>query len=190
MNNISVRTYLITISILVQGLSATSVSATWYVHQSEAYYKPEQYHNEKYGDFVPADIQKKLFGHLITNNTKVEINTLSDNSPAASSNNQTVTPDNQKIMNQTRKITRQQYQQPANSRYKQNRNYTTPENRRYSRNANFNAPLNNMGPNFSGPRSSNGSSFSGPWNNSGSSLSMPSRNNRGSNLRPCANSSC
>ena len=206
MNNKSVRKYLITISILVSGLSATTASANWYVQQSEGYYKPKEYHNERYGDFVPADINQKLFGQKNTDDTPVESKTLTDTAPVEPSYNQTIAPDNQQARNFT-----QQYQQPAYNRYNQSRNYTSPvessnnqtivpDNQqaqnltqqyqqpaynRYNQNRNYTPPANrrnSRNTNFNGPWNNNSSSFSGPWNNNkGSNFSGP-WNSNGSNF--------
>jgi len=43
----------------------TPAFAEWYVHKSENYYKRQDYHNEKYGDFA-ADINEKIYGHMKT----------------------------------------------------------------------------------------------------------------------------
>ncbi len=195
MNNVSVRKLLITVSMLVLGLTATTVSATWYVNQSEGYYKPKNYHNEKYGDFVPTDIHQKLFGHLNTYSTQEENKTLADTSLVESGNNQTIAPGNQppgnqQTSNQAQNFT-QQYPQPTYNRYNQNRKYASPANGRNNRSTNFNGPWNNgssvsgpwnsKGSNFSNPWNSNGSNFSGPWKNNGSNFSMPWGNNRGNN---------
>lgn len=204
MNKKSVRKYLITISILVPALSATTASADWYVQQSEGYYKPNEYHNERYGDFVPPDINQKLFGQKNTDDTPVESKTPTDTAPVASSNNQTIAPYNQQAQNLTQQYQQpayQQpaYQQPAYNRNNQNRNYNPSANRRNTRNTSFNGPWNNnsssfsgpwnnKGSNFSSPWGGNGSNFSGPWNNNGSNFSMPwGNNNNGSSFNPMGN---
>ena len=66
MRNKTVRIFLTTAALLATVLSATTASAAWYVNQSEAYYVPQEYHNEKFGNFPPSDIDEKLFGHLNT----------------------------------------------------------------------------------------------------------------------------
>jgi len=64
MKNSSGRKSFTAVCLLVTSLSTTSALAAWYVNQSEGYYKPQEYHNERFGDFPPADIDQKLFGHL------------------------------------------------------------------------------------------------------------------------------
>ncbi len=212
MNNKSVRNYLITACLLIPALSATPVFASWNNTESETYYKPQKYNNGKYGDFVPADINQKLFGHLNTDAEKNESNIQIENNTVTPGSAQTASPGVQQVQrppqNAAQNRSQQYYQQPVYNNYNQSRQYNPPGNQRYNRNtningpgnnsSNFRGPWNNSGSNFSGPWNNNGSNFSGPWNNNssnfsepwnnnGSSFSMPWGNNNGSNSTPWGN---
>ena len=177
MRNKTVRNFLTTVALLATTLSATTAFANWYMNQSEGYYKPQEYHNDKYGNFPPADIDEKLFGHLNTDAQTEESKPLAADIPATSYSNQTAPPPaNQQVQNPAAN-----YQRPAYGNYNQNRNYAPRGNQRYSRSTNFNGPWDNNQSSFSGPWNDNGSSFSGPWNNNGSSFGGP-WNNNGSNF--------
>ena len=186
------------ICLLVTSLSAAPPAlATWYMNnQSEGYYKPQEYHNERFGDFPPADIDQKLFEHLNTENNVEESKSVTDNtSLSTTTSNQPVSSSNQQLSNPAQNYSEQNYQQPA--AYGSNdrgRSFTSPGLERHIRKRNeylsglrnnrgssFNAPRNNRGSSFSGPWNNRGSSFSGPWNNRGSSFSSP-WNNRGSSF--------
>ena len=204
MSNKSVKNCLTAATLLAASLSATTAFANWYMNQSEGYYKPQEYHNDKYGNFPPADIDEKLFGHLNTEAQAEESKPLAADIPATSYSNQTAPPRNPQGQNPV-----PNYQRPAYGNYNQNRNYAPRGNQRYNRNTNFSGPWNNNRSSFSGPWNNNGSSFSGPWNNNrsgtgapwnnnstnfsgpwnnnGSSFSMPWGNNNGSGFNPMGN---
>ena len=186
MKNKLARKCLLAVCLLVTGLSVTPASASWYIHQSEGYYKPQVYHNEKFGDFVPADINEKLFGHLNTDAEQETSKPQRDNTPASSSTNQAVSPGKSQVPKPAATYSPQNYRQPTYNRYNQRRNFTAPGNQRYNRNTSFNGPWNN-GSGFSGPWNNRGSNFSGPWNNNGSNFSMPWGSNNGSNFSPWGN---
>ena len=202
------------VCLLVTGFSATPALATWYVNQSEeGYYKPQEYHNERFGDFPPADIDQKLFGHLNTKNETEEIKPQTDDASLSSNINQPVSTSNQQVLNPVQNYSQQNLQQPAFGSYKQRRKFTSPGMQRHIQNrnkhlselrnrrsrSNFNSPWNNRGSSFSGPWNNNGSSvnmpwgnnngsgFSGPWNNRGSSNSGPWDNNGSSFSMPWGN---
>jgi hypothetical protein len=165
----------------VASLSTAPAFATWYMSETDGYYKPQEYHNEKFGDFPPADIDQKLFGHLTTE--KEESIPKTDSTSLSSSSNQLVSPPgNPQVLNPAQNYTQPYTQQPAYGSYNRGRNFTSPGMERHIRNRNAhisNSPWNNRSSSFSGPWNSRGSSFSGPWNNNGSSFSGP-WNNRGS----------
>ena len=191
MKDRSVRISSTAICLLVTSLSAAPPAlATWYMNnQSEGYYKPQEYHNGRFGDFPPADIDQKLFGHLNTENEVEESKPLTDNAPLS-------TDSDQQVSNPAQNYSEQNSQFPAT--YGSNdrrRNFTSPGLERHIRKRNeylsrqpwnnrgssFSGPWNNRGSSFSGPWNNNGSSFSGPWNNNGSNFSAPWGNNRGNN---------
>jgi len=64
MRNFNLRKCLITFCLFAGSLSATPAFAKWYINQSEGFYRAQEYHNENYGDFAPADINERLLGHL------------------------------------------------------------------------------------------------------------------------------
>lgn len=173
MKNRSVRISLMAVCLPVVSLSTAPAFATWYVNESDGYYKPQEYHNERYGDFPPADIDQKLFGHL--NTEKDTIPKTDDASLSSSSNQSSVSRSSQQALPPAQNYTQQYNQQPAYDGYNRGRNYTSPglEKHRQNRNAYLNSQRNNRGSSFSGPRNSRGSSFSAPWNNNGSSFSGP-----------------
>lgn len=195
MKNRSVRISLMAVCLPVASLSTAPAFATWYVNETGGYYKPQEYHNEKFGDFPPADIDQKLFSHL---NTENEEETLpkTDNAPLSSGSNQSpVSTSNQQVLNPVPNYTQQYTQQPAYDSYNRGRNYTSPglerhlrnrdaylNSRRNNRGSSFSGPWNSRGSSFSGPWDNSGSSFSGPWNNQGSGFSGPWNNSRGSNF--------
>jgi hypothetical protein len=183
----SARKCLLAVCLLMTGSSVTPAFATWDIHQSKGYYEPQEYHNNKFGDFVPADINEKLFGHLNTDATQETSKSQRGNTPASSSTNQAVPPENLKVPKPAATYSQQNYWQPSYNRYNQGRNFTAPGNQRYNRNTSFNGPWNNRGTSFSGPWNNRGSNFSGPWNNNGSRFSMPWGNNNGSNFSPWGN---
>lgn len=176
MKNRLARKGLMTASLLIGSLAATPALASWYINQSEGYYKPQEYHNEKYGNFPPADIDQKLFSHLNSDDVTEESKPPADN-PHVSSNNQAVPPANPQVSNPAPNYPAQDFQRPAYGNYSQNRNYAPYGNQRNNRSTNFNGPRNNNRSSFSGPWNNNGSSFSGPWNNNGSSFGGPWNNN-------------
>ena len=212
MKDESVRKISTAICLLVSSLSAAPPAlATWYINdQSEGYYKPQEYHNERFGDFPPADIDQKLFGHLNTENEVEESKSVNDNtSLSTTTSNQPVSSSNQQLSNPAQNYSEQNYQQPA--AYGSNdrgRNYISPGLERHIRKRNehlsetrnnrgssfsgpwnnrgssFSGPWNNRGSSFSGPWNNRGSSFSGPWDNNGSNFSAPWGNNSGSNFNP------
>jgi len=178
------------VSLLITSLSATPALATWYVNQSEGYYKPQEFHNERFGDFPPADIDQKLFGHLNTENKAEESNSQTDNASISSNINQPVSTSNQQVLNPAQNYSEQNTRQPAYGNYNRDRKFTSPGLERHlrnrdahlsNRNARLSSPRNNRGSSFSGPWNNRGSSFSGPWDNNGSSFSMPWGSNRGNN---------
>ncbi len=171
MTDTSTRISLIASTLLVTSLSATPVLANWYVNQSEGYYKPTEYYNDKYGDFPPADIDEKLFSHLNTPTDVKENTTAVTTPPVVPSADPAPI---QQPLNPTPNYSGQNYQQPAYNNYNRGRNFATPGNQNANRNTSFNGPWNNN-------RNNNGSSFSGPWNNNGSSFSGPWNNNRNNN---------
>jgi len=176
MKDRSVKMYLTTVCLLMTALSVTPALADWSINRHE-------YHNGKYGNFVPADINKKLFGHL-NSEAKQEVK-ISPDSP--SSNHQAASPgDPQTTTAPVANYSQQQGWRPAYNRYNQGQYFTPPGNQRYNRNTSFNGPWNNRS-GFNGPWNNRGSNFSGPWNNNGSSFSMPWRNNNGSNFSPWGN---
>jgi hypothetical protein len=182
MNNRPVREIVTTVCILLANLSTAPVYANWDIPQSENYYSPQKYHNDNYGDFVPANINEKLFGHLIAGDEQETNKTQETNTPVVSNYNQTATPVDQQFAKPAPDYSNQYYQRPvpADNRYNRERNITPPGNQGYNRNANFNIPGNNR-TTLSGPWNNNGSSFNGPWNNRGSGFSSP-WNNNGSNF--------
>ena len=113
---------------LLASLLVTPASATWYVHQSESHYKQEDYRNEKYGDFVPADIDQKIFRHLITDDQTVPASIQQAPNPAL----------NQPVPN---------FRRPAYNGQNRARSYIPPASQRYNqgnnRNTNFNRSNNN-----------------------------------------------
>ena len=187
MKNRSGRKSFTAVCLLVTSLSATPALAAWYVNQSqsEGYYKPQEYHNERFGDFPPADIDQKLFGHLNTENKTEESKSPTDSTSFSSTINQPLPTSNQQVLNpaQNYNYSEQNAQQPAYSGYNRGRNYTSPGMERHIRNreAHLNRSRNNRGSSFSGPWNNSKSGFSGPWDNSGSNFSMPWGNNSGNN---------
>ena len=190
MKNRSSRKSFTAVCLLVTSLSATPVLATWYVNQDEGYYKPQEYHNERFGDFPPADIDQKLFGHLNTENKAEESNSQTNNASLSSTSNQSVPTSNQQVLNPAQNYSEQNTRQTAYDNYNRDRKFTSPGLERHlrnrdahlgNRNARLSSPGNNRSSSFSGPWDNSGSSFSGPWDNNGSSFSMPWGNNRGNN---------
>ena len=190
----SVRISLMAVCLPVASLSTAPAFATWYVNETDGYYKPQEYHNERFGDFPPADIDQKLFSHLNTENEEETI-PKSDDASLSSGSNQSVPGSNQQVLNPAQNYTQQYSQQPAYDSYNRGRNFTSPglerhiQNRnaflnsqRNNRGSSFSGPWNSRGSSFSGPWDNNGSSFSGPWNNQGSGFSGPWNNSRGSNF--------
>ena len=175
------RKGLMAVSLLVASISATPALASWQVNQPESYFKPQQYNNGNYGNFPPADIDEKLFGHLNTGGAQKENQSQTDNAAVASSNNQPAPPKIPQTSNPAQGYPVQNSQPPAYGNYNQGRYYAPPGNQRYNRNTNFNGPWNNNRSSLSGPWNNNGSSFGGPWNNNGSNFSGP-WNNNGSNF--------
>jgi hypothetical protein len=192
----SVRKYSLPVCFLVTSLSAAPVFANWYANQSgtEDYYEPNNYNNGKFGEFPPADIDKKLFGHLTTDKEAVENKTKTDDAVVTTNSKRPLAVNNQQVQNPAQQYSQQNPQQPAYSRYNRGRNYPQQRNQRYNRSAGFNGPWNNNNSGFSGPWNNNGSSFSGPWNgggndrgsnfsgpwnNNGSNFDMPWGNNKG-----------
>ena len=208
MKDRSVRKCSTAICLLVTSLSAAPPAlATWYMNDSEGYYKPQEYHNERFGDFPPADIDQRLFSHLNTENEVEESKSLTDNASLSTNSDQAVSTSNQQISNPAQNYSELNSQLPAPyGSYNRGRNYTSPGLERHirkrneflsrqpwnnrgssfsgpwnSRESSFSGPWNNRGSSFSGPWNNRGSSFSGPWNNNGSSFSAPWSNNRGNN---------
>jgi hypothetical protein len=188
----SVRKSSTAICLLVTSLSAaTPALATWYMNDSEGYYKPQEYHNERFGDFPPADIDQKLFGHLNDEKKAEESKSVTDNtSPYTTTTNQPVSSSNQQVSNPAQNYPEQNFQQPA--AYGSNdpgRNYMSPGLERHirTRNAHLNELRNKRGSGFSAPWDNSRSSFSGPWNNRGSSFSAPWDNSRSSFSGPWNN---
>jgi len=179
-----------TVCLLVTSLSIPPALADWYYNQSEWYYKPQEYHNEKYGNFPPDDINKKLFGHLLTDNKTEEKKSKKDSAALLSTSNQPATnqPALSPAQNYTQPDYRQQNQQQAiANNYNLGRNHAPPGRQSYNRNTNFSGPWNNNRSNFSGPWN-NGRLNNGPLNNHGSSFNMPWGNNR-SGFNPMVNNS-
>lgn len=122
------KSVLLLLASLLASLLVTPAFATWYVHQSEGHYKQEDYRNKNYGDFVPADIDQKIFGHLITDNQAVPASLQQAPNPA---------------------LTRPErnFRQPAYNGENRGRYYMPPANQRfnqgYNRNTNFNRSNNN-----------------------------------------------
>ena len=204
MKDRSVRKSSTAICLLVTSLSAaTPALATWYMNDSEGYYKPQEYHNERFGDFPPADIDQKIFGHLNTENKEEESKSVTDNtSLSTTTSNQPESSSNQQDSNPVQNYSELNPQLPA--AYGSNdrrRNFTSPGLERHIRKRNeylsrqprnnrgssFSEPWNNRGSSFSGPWNNRGSSFSGPWNNRGSSFSGPWNNNGSSFSGPWDN---
>ncbi|MBE9560832.1 MAG: hypothetical protein IMF15_08580 [Proteobacteria bacterium] len=181
MRNRSVKKCLTTVALLATGLSTTSAFANWYANQSENYYKPQEYHNEKYGNFPPADIDEKLFSHLNTGDEVTASKPSAESAPAPAYSKPPP-------VNQAPNYATQNSRQQPYGNYNRGQNYAPAtgqqqnqqQNQRYSRQNDY---QNNRNTNFNGPWNNNQSSFSGPWDNNGSSFSMPfgNNNNRGNN---------
>ncbi len=188
----TIRKYTTAVSLLVGGLSVTPAFAQWYVNQSEGhgYYRAQEYHNEKYGDFAPADINEKLLGHLATNNdfdidktVKPPLSTIPSNKFSATTSPPPATTAPRKfaqnqppyVQNNQRQDSYNQaryYAQQGNQRHTR---HTKPQRQWHNKQSNFSPPWNNQGANFSSP-------FNGPWNNPGSNFKMPWGNSKGSNF--------
>ena len=183
MKNRSIKKSLTATCLLVTSLSAAPVLAAWYVNQSEGYYKPQEYHNERFGDFPPADIDQKLFAHLNAENKTEEIKPQTDNASLSSTSAQAVPTGNQQVLNPAQNYSEQNSQRPAFDNYNRGRNYTSPGMERHIRNrdAHLNRVKNNRSSSFSAPWDNSRSSFSGPWDNNGSNFSMPWGNSKGNN---------
>lgn len=181
MKNRSFRKGLTTVSLLVTSLSASPAFAGSYANQSEGYYKQNQYHNDRYGDFPPADIDEKLSAHINTGAVEETAKQAPANPQVPANRNPPVSTANPQVANPAQGYPLQNSQQPAYGNYYQGRNYAPygnqGYNRGYNRNTNFNGPWNNNRSNFSGPWNNNGSSFSGPWNNNRSGFGGPWDNN-------------
>lgn len=200
MKNRLTRQSLVVISLLMTGLYSHLATATWYVNQSEGYYKPQEYYNDKFGDFPPANIDQTLMRDA--GKTPPPQAT----KPPAPTNNIESAPVNQPPPRMAPNA-RQAYQQPNYNNYnQQNNNQRNYNSRGYGSNYpggnmpmgnqgfNFDGPWNNQGNNqgnnrgnnFNGPWNS-GNSFSNPMNNNGSSFSFPWGNNSGSGFSPWGN---
>ena len=192
MKNRLFRTCITGSCLLVVSLSTAPVLAGWYSNQSEIYYKPQEFHNDRFGDFPPADIEQKIFSHVVPDDKPVEKETSNEAPSVPATSNQQVL--EQPQISSQQNYSQQYNQQPAYTNYNRSRNITSPANQRYNRNTNlrgprnnnrtsFSGPWNNSGSGFSGPWDNSGSGFSGPWNNSGSGFSGPwNNNNNGSNF--------
>lgn len=168
---------LIVVCLFATGLYTNLAAAKWYINQSEGYYKPQEFYNDKFGDFPPNDIDSKLMSNA--DETKPLQEEKAPTEQGADSSTSTYKPKSDTIPNSSD----QNYQQPSYDNYSQ-QNY----NQRYynrgtnyppgnNQGSNFSNPMNNNGPGFSGPWNNNGSRFSGPWNNDGSNFSNPMNNN-------------
>jgi len=183
MKNRSVRKSLTATCLLVTSLSAAPAFAAWYINQDEGYYKPQEYHNERFGDFPPADIDQKLFAHLNAENKTEEIKPQTNNASLSSTSAQPVPGGNQQVLSPAQNYSEQHSQQPAFGSYNRGRNPTSPGMERHikNRDAHLNRVRNNRSSSFSGPWNNSRSGFSGPWDNNGSNFSMPWGNNSGNN---------
>jgi len=168
---------LIVVCLFVTGLHTNLASAKWYINQSEGYYKPQEFYNDKFGDFPPKDIDSQIMSNT------VEVKPLPEEKAPApqGKDSSTYTPESYTTPNNSD----QNYQQPPYDNYGQqnyyNRGTNYPPGNAYNQGSNVNGPWNNNGFNFSNPMNNNGSGFSGPWNNNGSNFSGP-WNNNGSNF--------
>jgi hypothetical protein len=178
---------LIVFCLLTTGLYTNSATAKWYVNKDEGYYKPQEFYNDKFGDFPPKDIDSKIM------NNAAETKSLQKETKPAEQTKSSDTSTYEQESNTTPNSSDQNYQQPPYGNYGQqnyNQNYYNP-GAGYppgnSQGSGFSGPWNNNGSSFSGPWNNNGSNFSGPWNNNGSSFSMPWGNNR-SGFSPWGNS--
>lgn len=164
--------------LLTTGMYSHQATAAWPASQSEAYYVPQLYNNEKYGDFPPVDIDQTL----MSNAAKTPAAD-AEQSPAAASN---ITPDTTQTQLYAAPNNPIQTYQPQNygnynqQNYNANRygqNYRPGNMQRGNQGFNFNSPWNNRGNSFSSPMNNNGSSFSFPWGNNGSGFSPWGSNN-------------
>jgi hypothetical protein len=188
---------LLVVCLLTTGLYTDLANAKWYVNQDEGYYKPQEYYNDKFGDFPPKDIDSKIMKNT------VEVKPLQKETEPVEQTESNATSTYEPEPNTAPNSSDQNYQQPSYGNYGQqnyNQNYYTPgagyppNNTQRSgfsgpwnnNGSNFSNPWNNNGSNFSGPWNNNGSNFTGPWNNNGSSFSMPWGNN-GSGFSPWGN---
>ncbi|MDT8283306.1 MAG: hypothetical protein RQ982_10955 [Gammaproteobacteria bacterium] len=202
----SISNSLIVVCLFATGLYVELASAKWYVNDSEGYYKPQEFYNDKFGDFPPKDIDSQIMNS--TDETRPpqaekkpaiqrEVSTTSTYQPGPDTigQNQQQLPYNnygqqnynqgyynQPPFNNTGNSQRPDFGNPTNSN---GFGFSGPWNNNGS---NFNNPMNNNRSGFSGPWNNNGSNFSGPWNNNGSNFSMPWGNN-GSGFNPWGNNS-
>lgn len=159
---------LVVVCLLATGLHTNLANAKWYVNQSEeGYYKPQEFYNNKFGDFPPKDIDSQIMSNVVETKPLKE-----EKSPAKQTeDNNTSTYKPEAIT--TPNTSNQNYQQPYYDNYGQ-QNY----NQRYYNGGSIYPPGNNQGSNFNGPWNNNRSGYTGPWNNNRSNYSAPWSNNR------------